>query len=62
MEFIYEMHIVPDIDVIYQITKAFELLELAPILNLPHHIYPELVREFYVNIDNNCGEEIRSFV
>ena len=59
------MHIVPDIDDVYQITEDFELLGWAPILTLSHHIYPELVREFHANIDNkkgHSGEEIRSFV
>ena len=63
MEFIYEMHIVPEIDAVYRITEAFELLGWAPILSLPHHIYPDLVWEFYVNIDNKKGyggEEIRA--
>ena len=65
MEFIYEMHLTSEIDAVYCITEAFELLEWAPILSLPHHIYPNLVREFYANIDNKkgySGEEIRSFV
>ena len=33
----------------------------ASILTLSHHIYPDLVREFYANIDNKKGEKIRSF-
>ena len=65
MEFIYEMHITPKIDVFYRIMEVFDLLGLASILSLPRHIYPDLIREFYANIDNkkgHNGEEIKSFI
>ena len=65
MEFIYEMHIALEIDAIYCIMKAFELLGWASILSLPHHIYLDLVQEFYTSIvtkKGHSGEEIRSFV
>ena len=59
------MHIASKIDAIYRITETFELLGWALILSIPLHIYPDLIREFYANIDNKKGhnsEEIKSFV
>ena len=50
---------------IYHIMEAFDLLGWAPILSLPQHIYPDLIRKFYANIINkkgHSGEEIRFFV
>ena len=62
MKFTYGMLITPDIDIV---TETFELLGWAPIFTLPHHIYPDLVQEFYTNIDNqkgHSGVKINSFV
>ena len=53
----------PEVDVVYHITKAFDLW--ASIFSLSQYIYPNLVWEFYANVVNKKGhneEEIQSFI
>lgn len=63
--FIFEMHVAPDVNAEFKLTEAFDILGWGPILTLPDHYYPQLVKEFYANVVNksgHSGENIRSYV
>lgn len=65
IDFVYELHIAPEVDAAHQITAAFAALGWAPILALPYQIVPDLVREFYANIEDkkgHSGERIETSV
>ena len=64
-EFLFEMHVSPEIEVVYYIKEVFNQLGWMPILTLSTHYYPNLVREFYANIENKArhsGELLESWV
>ncbi|XP_071927454.1 uncharacterized protein [Coffea arabica] len=65
LEFLFEMHISPKIEMVYRISEAFAQFGWALILTLPDHYYPDLVREFYANIESKArhsGEMVKSWV
>nr|XP_027109000.1 uncharacterized protein LOC113728837 [Coffea arabica] len=65
LEFLFEMHVSSKIEVVYCISEAFNQLGWAPILTLPTHYYPDLICEFYANIDNkprHSGKMVESWV
>ena len=65
LEFFFEMHVSPKIEVVYHISEAFNQLDWAPILTLSTHYNLDLMREFYANIDNKArhsGEMVESWV
>ena len=51
-EIIIEKHLAPEVDAHYHISMAFKRLEWENIFQLPKHCYPNLVREFYANVEN----------
>ncbi|XP_071932873.1 uncharacterized protein [Coffea arabica] len=65
LEFLFEMHVNPTVEMMYNISEAFAQQGWAPILTLPNHYYPDLVREFYANIESKArhsGEIVESWV
>nr|XP_027083595.1 uncharacterized protein LOC113705889 [Coffea arabica] len=54
LEFLFEMHVSPLVEMMYNISETFAQLGWAPILTLPDHYYPDLVREFYANIGSKA--------
>ncbi|XP_027178132.1 uncharacterized protein LOC113777297 [Coffea eugenioides] len=64
-EIIIEKHLAPEVDAHYHISTAFKRLGWENILQLPKYYYPNLVREFYANVENkqsHSGNLIVSWV
>ena len=65
LEFIFEMHVSPEVEMVYRISEAFDQLGWVPILTFPTYYYPDLVREFYANIEykaRHSGEMVEFWV
>ena len=65
LEFLWDMHVSAEIEMVYHISEAFNQLDWALILKLPTHFYPDSVWEFYANIDYkvcHSGEMVESWV
>ena len=65
LEFLLEMHVSPPVEMMYNISVAFAQFGWASILTLPDHYCPDLVREFYANIESKArhsGEMVESWV
>ncbi|XP_071933319.1 uncharacterized protein [Coffea arabica] len=64
-EIIVEKHLAPEVDDHYKISTAFKRLGWEDILKLPKHYYPNLIREFYANVEDkhsHSGNLIESWV
>ena len=51
-EIIIEKHLAPEVDGHYKISTTFKRLGWENIFGLPRHYYPNLVREFYANVED----------
>ncbi|XP_027062945.2 uncharacterized protein [Coffea arabica] len=51
-ETIIEKNLTPEVDAHYHISTAFKRLRWENIFQLPKHYYPNLVQEFYANVEN----------
>ena len=43
LEFLFEMHVSPEVEMVHRISEAFAQLGWGPILTIPNHYYPDLV-------------------
>ncbi|OMO69043.1 hypothetical protein COLO4_29305 [Corchorus olitorius] len=50
-KFIEETHVPEELDNLYGVTASFDVLGWTPILGLPKDYFPDLVREFYANLE-----------
>lgn len=54
-----------EVEAYFHVNEQFAKLGWAPILRLPHYIYPKLVREFYANVvdkEKYSGDFLESYV
>ncbi|OMO52604.1 hypothetical protein COLO4_37078 [Corchorus olitorius] len=50
-KFVEETHVPEELDNLYGVTASFDVLGWTPILGLPKDYFPDLVREFYANLE-----------
>ena len=61
-EIIIEKHLAPEVDAHYKVSAAFARLGWENILQLPRYYYPNLVREFYANVEDKPGHRANKIV
>ena len=61
-EFVIEKTIHPEVDQEFQLSAQFARLNLEPILRLPGVYYPQLVKEFYANVENKDRKNVLNVV
>ncbi|OMO50031.1 hypothetical protein COLO4_38248 [Corchorus olitorius] len=50
-KFVEETQVPEELDNLYRVTASFNVLGWTPILGLPKDYFPDLVREFYANLE-----------